>query len=474
MSRRTILTVCLVILVATTVPAQQDLEGRVRRLEEQNRRLVEQNDQILQRLSRTERRNAELEDLIAEGGGPPPSQLETVLQGLGDVIDDLDPEANRLTTWYGLVRSGIQLQFYGRLRLDSYYNSARFNRTIDPQWLAPEDGINAERDDDAFAFDGRLTTIGMNFDAGRIGDARVRGKFEFDFGNFNGLSESRQNARLLLAYIDIEFNRLSFRFGQDWDLISPYDPIVDAHRFLWDNGNLGDRRPLAQMFYRGGSKAGIEYDLGLALGATGSVENRDRDAGFGTFLSAERDGFDAGHPHVQASGSVGFDGWVPGQRVRLGISGAWGRLETDTEFNGEDHFTTWLVALDFHVPLLRNVHFKGELFYGQALADFRGGISQSVNLTEGDEIRSKGGWAEFYWQTTDFLGLAAGASIDKPRRSDLDIFARSANFTIYVASRQNWGGGLSSGVDVIFWKTQYIDRKDGDGLRVNVFVELRF
>lgn len=473
MSRLAALSTCILLLSASCLRAQDGLEERVQRLEEQNQRLAAQNDHILQRLAASEQRNAELESRLDAGGAASPSELEAVLAGVGDVIDDLDPEANRLVSWYGLVRSGIQLQFYGRVRLDSYYNSARFNRTINPQWLRPEDGINAARDDDAFAFDARLTTIGMNLDAGRIGSAHVRAKVEFDFANFNG-AESRPNARLLLAYVDIEFDRLSLRFGQDWDLISPYDPIVDEHRHLWDTGNLGDRRPLAQVFYRGGSEAGVDFDLGLALGATGSVDNRDVDVGFGSFLSTERDGFDSGHPHVQASASVGFDGWVPAQRIRLGVSGAWGRLETDTEFMGEDHFTSWLVAMDFFIPLFSTVHLKGELFYGEALSDFRGGISQSINVTEGDEIRSKGGWAEFYWQASNFLGLAAGASIDKPKRGDLDVAMRSANFTIYVASRQNWGGGLTSGVDLIFWKTQYLDRKDGDGIRVNVFVELTF
>ena len=40
-------------------------------------------------------------------------------------------------------------------------------------------------------------------------------------------AESRTRPRLRLAFLDIDMGSVSIRVGQDWDIISPYDPLVD-------------------------------------------------------------------------------------------------------------------------------------------------------------------------------------------------------------------------------------------------------
>ncbi len=466
----------------------QSLEERVKTLEEQNKKLVERNQrfetqsaQIMQRLLESEKRNTALSDRLTASEQHGDSKSNLILETIGSMMDDLGT-GGQSGGGYGagpISRSGFGLQFYGTIRFEAAYNDSRFNRTIDPQWVRPEDGIFAGNNDDQFNLNARRTTIGLNADIGRVGDARVRGKIEFDFAGYNNDnsefgSESRANVRLLLAYVDFEIDNFSFRFGQDWDILAPLIPLVDNQRNLWDTGNLGDRRPMAQAFYNGGSRTGIAYSIGVAVGLTGAVDNLDSDTGFGSFLTTERDGFDSGQPHIQLAFGLEFDSWVAGERINIGVSGAWGRLETDTRFAGENKFTSWALSFDLVVPLFAGAHIKAEGFMGQALADFRGGISQSLNLTTGKEIDSIGGFGEFYWQVSDFFGWGFGGSIDNPDFDDLDLAMRASNWTLYVASRFDWGSGVQSGFDVIFWKTQYADRADGDAVRITAFVEMTF
>ncbi|MEZ6196591.1 MAG: hypothetical protein R3F20_12835 [Planctomycetota bacterium] len=489
-----VIIVAAAILAAAFAPAllAQDLESRMKAIEEQNRLLMEQNkkltdsqNEVIRRLNATEERNRTLEAQIAERERFEDDRLQTMIREVGKMVEggnvapapDGDGRGYGGIPRYGLTRGGGQLQFYGRVRLDAFFNSARFNRSIDAQWVRPEDGINAEDDDDSFTLSARLTTLGTRWDLGEVAGGRARAKIEFDFAGFGKESESVAGVRLLVAYFDIDYGDLSFRFGQDWDVISPYDPLVDDFRHLWDTGNLGDRRPLLQVAYQHGGRTGFGFEARLAVGATGTVlegGSNDEDDGFGAFLSTEVDGFDSGLPHVQGSLSASIDSWVAGERLTIGVSGLYGRLETDFDFAGENQFTVWMVGVDFFIPLLDGVHLKGEGFWGSALGDFRGNIGQSINQTTGEEIEGIGGWAELYWQVTDAFGIGVGASIDNPDLADLDVAQRASNWVAYVATRLDLGDGFRMGLDGMFWKTEYVDREGGDAFRFNYFIEMSF
>ena len=461
------------VLLAGSASAQgdDDLRARIRALERRNEKIEKRYDTVIGRLEKAEERNAELEARLLDQTVPERrDEMETLVNRLVEFGDFSDRQE------YGnRSQGGARIQFYGMVRTDMIYSQARFDDQINAFWLQPEDGTSAENNDDAFSLDARLTRVGIAIDFGDIGPAETTGVIEFDFSHFQETTaESRTRPRLRLAYVNLDFGDIVLRAGQDWDIISPYDPIVDEHSKLWNTGNLGDLRPQFQAFWRGGNPLGVSIDVGLALGLTGAVENDDNDFVSGPFLTNQRDGFDSGHPHVQLSTSVGFGSWVQGERINIGAWGAWGRLETDARFNDEDHFTTWVLGLDLYLPLIRDVHLKGEFFYGQALADFRGGVGQSINTLEGDEIKSIGGWGELYWQTSKFFGIGIGAAIDNPERGDLDVADRASNWVAYLATRQQWSDEIQTGLDVMFWKTQYIAREEGDAFRINAYIQVSF
>ena len=110
-------------------------------------------------------------------------------------------------------------------------------------------------------------------------------------------------------------------------------------------------------------------------------------------------------------------------------------IETDTEFNGEDHFTPYTVGLDLNLPITSFLTFRAEAWLGQALTDVRGNVIQSINPLTGEEVWGYGGWAELRFQVTDRFLTVLGASIDDPENSDVPDGGRTSNFTAYLGLR---------------------------------------
>ncbi len=379
-------------------------------------------------------------------------------------------------SWKDFTRSGFPLRFYGFVRLDAYYNSARMNNIILPFTVSPENGTTVDDDDAGFALDPRLTRIGMDITPGEIGGTKVAGKIEIDFANFpSGSAESRATPRIRLAWLDLVREEYGLRVGQDWDVISPIFPAVNGETLMWNAGNTGDRRAQIQGRW---SPADSRFEAKAALGLTGAVTNEDLDAGM-PGATPERDGFDAGLPHLQARAGVKLDGPVDEKPVDLGAWGAIGRTETDTSFGGQKRFDVNILGADFQVPVSERFLLRGEGWTGENLGDFRGGIGQSINTATGDEIGAIGGWAELVYSASDRTRFHVGSTLDDADDEDADdgnaaTTNAERNFTAYVGTAHDWKSGLRTGFDVIYWETDWADTEDGDGLRLDLYFQYNF
>ena len=387
----------------------------------------------------------------------------------------LDDRTDTGISWKQLSKSGNPIQFYGFLRLDAYYNSASPNHPSALMWVLPENHFIASQNDDSFVFEARWTRLGMNLNAGNVLGMDLTGKIETDFANYiAGVPESRAPVRIRLAYLDADLGNFSFRFGQDWDVIAPYYPSVHLAGLMWNAGNLGDRRPQAQFTYKSDPVDDFQFLVRGALGLTGALDNQNLEA-LPAGVPSVQDGFDSGLPHGQLRVAVK----VP-EGMEFGVWGSLSALETDTSWpvpqGGTKHFRGHCLGFDWFVPLGDRVSLKGEAWIGQGLGDMRGGIGQTIKPGKGREIESKGGWAEISFRASEILRFCAGASLDDPKNSDLSrgFNLHKKNFTLYAGSAHNWGGGFKTGLDVMFWETDWADFGVGNMVRVNAYTMLSF
>jgi hypothetical protein len=376
-----------------------------------------------------------------------------------------------------LTASGLPIQFYGFLRLDAYYNSARMDSVVLPTRVLPETGAGAKKNDDQFMLDPRLTRFGVDVKPGEVGSADVNLKLEMDFANFpTGSSESRATPRIRLAYIDVAAQRpkdakervnaedMALRVGQDWDVVSPLFPAANGEMLMWNAGNTGDRRAQIQGRWK---PADSTFNVKACLGLTGAVNNQDLDTPAG-----ERDGFDSGMPHGQIR--AGWRSSTEKVATDIGVWGMFGRTQTDTAFAGETRFDTWLGGIDFTVPVCDTFTVRGEVWSGENLGDIRGGIGQTINTTTGKEIASTGGWVEGVYQVSPTTKFHAGYTTDDPDNGDLNAGNPRRNLTGYVGTVMDWDCKLRTGFDVIYWETDYVGGALGNAMRFNLWFSYNF
>jgi hypothetical protein len=389
--------------------------------------------------------------------------------------------------WKDLVRKGFPIKFYGFFRLDTYYNSARMDNVIIPtRVLAETEGTpgagEAKRNDDQFAMDPRLTRLGLDISGPDVEGVKTTGKLEMDFANFpTGSAESRATPRIRLAYADLKGQHWGMRVGQDWDIVSPLFPSVNGETLMWNAGNTGDRRAQIQGRWTDAPDPKNEtVGFKVMAGLTGAINNEDLDSGT---LAGERDGFDSGTPQLQSRLGWRAIELVEGKRSDIGLWGMYGRTQTDTFFAGEDRFDTWLAGIDITLPISGTLTIRAEAWTGTNLGDIRGGMGQTINTATGEEIASSGGWAELVCACTTKTQVHAGASLDDPKNDDLSTTLASANRrrnqAAWLGTAMNWDNGLRTGLDVIYWQSDYMgangtNGSSGNGLRFDLYFQFDF
>lgn len=390
------------------------------------------------------------------------------------------PGASSDSLGRALLEDKSSYSLYGFLRLDMMYDDSRMNDPLIPYLVRSEDpsppgGAPADAvampDDDEFALSPRLTRVGGKFTSEDAvagwGDADLSGQVEVDFYNIGlGDSDSRSALRMRLAFLKLDWGSWSLLAGQDWDVISPLYPAVNADLVMWGAGNTGDRRPQLTAQHKWETGNGyLSTEFGIAL--TGAV-------GGTTVAGGLRSGENSGRPMVNAR--VGYHGELArGGKYQLGLWAHDSEESFDATGAGSDQdYSSNSFGIDVVVPIWRDkVWVKGEYFTGENLRDVRGGILQGVNGTTGDEIEARGGWIELGWQAWEKTSFHFGYSFDDPEDADLSNFMASRNTVPYVATRYR-DGDFAAGLELLFWETEYVGLESGDALRLVGFMAYDF
>ena len=361
-----------------------------------------------------------------------------------------------LLTQTTFAQNTPKLQPYGFVRLDVIFDDSRLSHPQFPNYVQSEPAGS----DGSLTIHPRLTRFGVKIAKQEVtSNVNVSGQIEIDFQN--GGSESRQTPRMRHGFATLHFENAELLLGQTWDLISPLYPAPNSDGLMWNAGNMGDRRPQlrATLTPNGGN-----LKLAGALAMPNAVDRKDLDGNGGI---PGFDGADAGIPLVEGLIEVNTNG------LRLGAWGHWGREKTATPVGGKTAFDTYSLGGHFRIPFGK-AWIQGEAFYGQNLSDLRGGIGQNVNTITGQEIQSKGGWAEIGIKATDTVTLTAGGTLDDPKDGHIPTGGRTLNHTLYGVYKYRPVSAFQIAAEYLYWKTEYNGSATGKANRIDLHATLYF
>jgi len=312
--------------------------------------------------------------------------------------------------------SSLDIQFYGYIKADAAYDDSR---TSSGNFVLWADNEAYKDDDDEFSLTANETRLGFLINGPKDGGMETSGRIEFDFYG-SPADENKAKIQMRHAYVQMVWpdSHWSLLAGQTSDVVSPLNPYTLNYTVLWDAGNIGYRRPQIRLTKDLTLASGNEMKLQGAIART-----------IGDDDLAEEASEDAGFPTLQGRVGLAFP-WFGPERTTVGLSGHWGQEDYDN-MPGADEADTWSLNLDLLQPIREKITLKAEIFTGENLNAYLGGIGQGVNPTTGKEIDSKGGWFAFALGPWDEWTFNTGIGIDDVDAGDVNIGQRTLNRSIF-------------------------------------------
>lgn len=400
------------------------------------------------------RENAELRKKL--------DQIDKELQGLKTVVmQQSDASADSLPK---PVWSNLDIQLYGYLKFDAAYDTSRIENGDYAKWVDDE---STNDDDDQFNMTANESRFGMILNGPDNDEMKTSGRVEVDFyGPGSGVAENQGRLMMRHAYLKLDWpdNRFNIIAGQTSDVISPLYPSTVNYSVGWWVGNIGYRRPQIR----------LTKELGFVDGGFLKLEGALARTIGDTSITGTDSGEDAGFPTFQGRASLTFD------ETTIGLSGHWGEEEYDIASNGSNKdFTTWSLNLDYTQPIYSKVALKAELFTGENLDTYLGGIGQGVitdttKLNYYEEIGSQGGWIAASLGPWDTKRFNVGVSMDDVDRGDVNNSDRILNRCVFG----NVYCAVNKQTDIAFelshWRTEYRGPGDGESLRAQMALIYKF
>jgi outer membrane murein-binding lipoprotein Lpp len=380
------------------------------------------------------------------------------------VMKDADKKGDvRQNIW-----SNLDVQLYGKIKADAAFDTSRTDTGNYARWVEHE---STNHNDHQMNITANETRLGLKFNGPNVGEAKTSGLVEFDF--FGGGAENKSTPMMRHAYMQMDWADLglSLLAGQTWDVISPLNPPVLNYSVQWWAGNIGYRRPqvrLTKVCDLGGGtslklETAVARDIGRPNGTTG--------------FDPGDSGEDSGLPCFQGRASLTFP-FLADKKATIGASGHYAREEYDTDATGRNATAdSWSANMDMDLPILSWLSVKGEMFTGQDLDAYLGGIGQGVRTAVNGspivangrltEVHGTGGWIAASlgpWGPWSFNVGCSGEFID-----DGDVTsatARTCNSAIFGNAMYKINANTSVGVEVSRWRTEYKGKDPGDSLRV--------
>ena len=388
-------------------------------------------------------------------------------------FDELSGMMESTAKKYSWRKGDFTITPYGYLWGNLVYESGR---TYSPSrsyaaWVISQD---LQGDDQVFLADGKNTRLGIDVAGPRFAlfnCAKTGGKVELDFqGDFSN-TINRGGVLLRHAYVEAKDSQYRLLLGQTWDVISPLYPTTTMYSVYWWFGNIGYRRPQ------------LRYERYLAFSDTSMLTlegslNANILSDFATSTDILRE--PGGWPTIE-----GRAAWTLGHRgkgnkpIVAGVSGHIGEVGFD-QFNAgvlvadDVRRRTWSLNLDLHMPITDRFGFKGELYTGETLGTYLGGIGQSINPVTLQPIRSQGGWGELYYYWNCCLHSHVAYGLDDPFDQDIVADGRTYNQFYFANIMYDVSKQFVLGFEVGQMKTLYNGLAAGNATRFEFMARYGF
>jgi hypothetical protein len=323
---------------------------------------------------------------------------------------------------------------FGAVKLDVIYNAARPQAPGVPFFLVPNfvGGFTNHTLD----INARQSLLGVLFTGPKIGNFQSGGRISAVF--FDAAVVVDQYGFLLQqSYGELFNDHWRFAAGLQFDVFAPGLPTVLPFSYLGGSGSTGN-------CIRGQIRVERFVDVGSdsQLILQGALSQPLNTAVTPDIILDE----DNGWPNVE--GRIGFGlgkaapigiGLLTQRPVEVGVSGVIGQLRRTAPPTDPPRRVVSDVrgaAVDFRVNLASRFGFKGEVYTGQALGNYNGGILQSLDAVTWKPIRTTGGFVEGFVYLTPKLHSHAGYGYDHANKNDITaipntLFGRTFNSTIY-------------------------------------------
>ena len=348
--------------------------------------------------------------------------------------------------------TGLDLMFYGHLKLDAAFDTARTNNGDTASFV--RNYADSDARDNEFNATARHTRFGLKLSGGEWGFVeQAHGNIEVDFYDKSVFNNKFKEATMHGVRLRHAFARFTFAggwealAGQTWDLVGPHKMKKLNTLVGCMQGDIPFRRAQVRVTRK--------FDRGrVALALTRSIDN-DLDGG------GNEDGEDSGVPDVQVR--VGLD-------LGAGTFGL-GALYGDRRVEGVGHYHPMGVILDYEIPLIgKELSLFGELFYGEALGGYRAGIHQSFNTTTEKEVVTRGGYFNLVYKPAPKWMFVAGYGLDDPEADELGATGKVHNSTAFANVRYTFYKRATVGFEFDRMETDYNNNPN----RINYRFQLSF
>ena len=425
--------------------------------------LAKENAQLRGRVDKLEQELAAIKAMLQQQAKPAETAKPAVAEKLTE--SDLEQISSMLKEKGDkkFVKSGLDIDLYGYIKLDASYDESRTNTGNFVKWV---DSEATNKNDNEFNMTANQTRLGMRITGPMDDGLLTSGRVEVDF--YGGGAENKSQLMMRHAYMKLDWPEDNFSIiaGQTSDVVSPLVPNTLNYSVAWWAGNIGYRRPQIRLTkcFTLNDKTSLKLEGAVArtIGRTNAL------------TPSSESGEDAGFPSLQARASI--TGPLLNKRpATLGFSGHWGKEEYDVTLAGaKKKFDSWSLNIDMSQPVNDWLTLKGEAFMGENLNQYLGGIGQGVNLTTNKEIGTQGGWVAATIKPKNKWTFNLGASVEDVERGDLNAGGLLQNRSIFANASYALNKNTSVGFELSQWHTERKSEQDADDLRAQTSFIYKF